>query len=146
MRSPRAAPPVKKRRCARANRQVILAKAEFAGETLLEDGDIIRVPETSNMVVVSGEVVFPNAFVFDRNASVENYVQRAGGYNQGADQARVMVVRQDGSVFQSADATPLPGDEILVLPKIETKNVELVRGITQIVYQIAVAARIALGL
>jgi protein involved in polysaccharide export with SLBB domain len=126
--------------------QVILAKAEFAGETLLEDGDIIRVPETSNMVVVSGEVVFPNAFVFDRNASVENYVQRAGGYNQGADQARVMVVRQDGSVFQAADATPLPGDEILVLPKIETKNVELVRGITQIIYQIAVAARIALGL
>ena len=34
----------------------------------------------------------------------------------------------------------------MVLPKIETKNVEVARAITQIVYQIAVAARIALGL
>jgi protein involved in polysaccharide export with SLBB domain len=126
--------------------QVILAQAEAARETLLEDGDIIRVPETSNMVMVSGEVIFPNALVYDRNASVETYVQRAGGYNQGADKARVMVVRQDGSVSQAEGASPQPGDEILVLPKIETKNVELVRGITQIIYQIAVAARIALGL
>ena len=126
--------------------QVILAQAELAGETLLEDGDIIRVPETSNMVMVSGEVLFPNALVFDRSASVETYVQRAGGYNQGADKARVMVVRQDGSVAPAEGTTPQPGDEILVLPKIETKNVELVRGITQIIYQIAVAARIALGL
>jgi hypothetical protein len=39
-----------------------------------------------------------------------------------------------------------PGDVIMVLPKIETKNVEVARGITQIIYQTAVAARIALGL
>lgn len=126
--------------------QVVLAQSETAHHTLLEDGDIIRVPELSNMVMVSGEVVLPNALVFDSNATVETYVQRAGGYNQGADKSRVVVVRQDGSVTQAESATPQPGDEILVLPKIETKNVELVRGITQIIYQIAVAARIALGL
>jgi hypothetical protein len=126
--------------------QVILAQSDSAGETLLEDGDIIHVPETSNMVIVSGEVMFPNALVFDRTAGIDTYVQRAGGFTQTADQARVMVMRQDGSVTQAEGATPRPGDEILVLPKIETKNIELVRGITQIIYQVAVAARIALGL
>ena len=34
----------------------------------------------------------------------------------------------------------------MVLPKIETKSIEITRGITQIIYQIAVAARIAMGL
>ena len=126
--------------------QLLLSGLSNSGETLLEDGDLIRVPEVSNLVQVSGEVLFPNALVFDARADLDTYVRRAGGYTQGADQARVMVVHQDGSVATTKGAPVLPGDEIMVLPKIETKNVEVARGITQIVYQIAVAARIALGL
>jgi protein involved in polysaccharide export with SLBB domain len=126
--------------------QVVLAGAGAAGETLLEDGDVIRIPETSNLVLVSGEVLFPAALVFQPAAGIDDYVSRAGGYNQGADRARVAVVRQDGSVSNASVAELRPGDEIMVLPKIETKNVEVARAITQIVYQIAVAARIALGL
>lgn len=126
--------------------QVVLAKREEAPDTLLEDGDVIRIPEQSNLVLVSGEVLFPNALVFDPDASVEDYVTRAGGYNQGADKARVVVVRQDGSVLNARDTGLQPGDEVMVLPKIETKNVEITRGITQIVYQIAVAAKVLLGL
>jgi protein involved in polysaccharide export with SLBB domain len=104
------------------------------------------VPETSNLVLVSGEVLFPNALVFDRQAGVEAYIARAGGYTQGADRSRVMLVRQDGSIDAADRASMRPGDVIMVLPKIETKNVEVARGITQIIYQTAVAARIALGL
>jgi protein involved in polysaccharide export with SLBB domain len=126
--------------------QVVLAGTAGAGETLLEDGDVIRVPETSNLVLVSGEVLFPNALVFDRQAGVEAYIARAGGYTQGADRSRVMLVRQDGSIDAADRASMRPGDVIMVLPKIETKNVEVARGITQIIYQTAVAARIALGL
>jgi protein involved in polysaccharide export with SLBB domain len=126
--------------------QVILTHTDAAGQTLLEDGDLIRVPEISNVVLVSGEVIFPNAVVYDRRADLERYVAGAGGYTQGADRARVMVVHQDGSVGEAGNVEIRPGDEIMVLPKIETKNVELARGITQIIYQTAVAARIALGL
>lgn len=130
--------------------QVVLSSSAGAGETLLEDGDVIRVPETSNLILVTGEVTFPTALVFDRNASVDTYIQRSGGYTQGADKARIVVMRQDGSVSEGitdvASYRPKPGDEILVLPKIETKNVEVTRGITQILYQIAVAARVVLSL
>jgi hypothetical protein len=104
------------------------------------------VPERSNVVLVSGEVLFPNALIYEPRAGVETYVQRAGGYTQGADQARVLVVRHDGSIAAGSEVELRPGDEIMVMPRIETKNVEVARGITQIVYQIAVAARIALGL
>jgi protein involved in polysaccharide export with SLBB domain len=126
--------------------QVILADSTTAGETLLENGDVIRVPETSNLVQVSGEVLFPNALVYDARANIETYVQRAGGFTQGADKAKVVVVRQDGSVAETGTAPLRPGDEILVLPKIETKSIEITRGITQILYQIAIAAKVVLGL
>lgn len=133
--------------------QVIIGDTQGAGETLLEDGDVLRLPEQSNVVLVSGEVMMPNALIYDPQADTEAYVRRAGGYTQAADDARVLVVRQDGSIADASRigdkpaATELhPGDEILVLPKVQTKNVEVARGITQIVYQIAVAARIALGL
>ena len=126
--------------------QVILAGGTAAGETLMEDGDVIRVPEISSVVQVSGEVLLPNALAYDSAATLETYVQRAGGYTQGADKAQVMVVRQDGSVAESAAAALRPGDEIMVLPKIEAKNIEITRGITQIIYQMAVAAKVIFGL
>jgi hypothetical protein len=126
--------------------QVVLAGAAGAAETLLEDGDILRVPENSNLVMISGEVMVPNALIYDRAADLEAYVRQAGGYTQGADEARVLVFHQDGSVADATRTGLQPGDEIMVLPKIETKSIEVTRGITQIIYQIAVAARIALGL
>ena len=127
--------------------QVVLANKSEAADTLLEDGDLIRVPERSNTVLVTGEVIFPSALVYEPGTSIDQYVEQAGGYNQGADEARVVVLRQDGSVATSqGDADLQPGDEIMVLPKIETKNIEITRGITQILYQIAVSAKVLFGL
>ena len=125
--------------------QVLLAKRDEAGNTLLEDGDVIKVPEQSNLVLVSGEVILPNALVYDSKAGVEDYIRQSGGYTQGANQARVLVLRQDGSVVENTRQLQ-PGDEILVMPKIETKSIEIARGLTQILYQIAIAAKVALDL
>lgn len=126
--------------------QIILSDGGSPSETLLEDGDVIQIPAVSNLVLVSGEVTFPNALVFDPRASFDDYIQRAGGYTQGSDREKVLVVRQDGSVSDAAQATLKAGDEIMVLPKIDTKRVEITRGITQIIYQIAVSAKVLFGL
>jgi hypothetical protein len=88
----------------------------------------------------------PNALVYDRAADLDGYIRAAGGYTQGADEARVLVFHQDGSVADATKAALQAGDEIMVLPKIQAKSIEVTRGITQIIYQIAVAAKIALGL
>ena len=76
---------------------------------------------------------------------LQAYIRQSGGYTQGANQARVLVLRQDGSVVENTRQLQ-PGDEILVMPKIETKSIEIARGLTQILYQIAIAAKVALDL
>ena len=57
-----------------------------------------------------------------------------------------MLLRRDGSFVDDEGAQPEPGDEILVLPVVGTKNVEVARGITQILYQLAIAARVVVDL
>ncbi|MCB1998146.1 MAG: polysaccharide export protein [Burkholderiaceae bacterium] len=127
--------------------QVVLAQGSDNSSLLMEDGDVLRLPERSDIVVVGGEVLFPSALAFDAGADASTYVQRAGGFTQGADQARMVLMRQDGSVVMATSAVPVrAGDQLLVLPRIETKDVEVTRGITQIVYQIAVAAKVLFGL
>ncbi|MEX8492408.1 polysaccharide biosynthesis/export family protein, partial [Sphaerotilus sp.] len=55
--------------------QVVLDQSEAARNTTLEDGDVIRIPERSSLVLVSGEVLFPNAVVHDAKSRVIDYVQ-----------------------------------------------------------------------
>ena len=47
------------------------------------------------------------------------------------------------SFLSSNDSKLEPGDQIIVLPAIDTKILQAVKDITQIVYQIAIAANVA---
>jgi protein involved in polysaccharide export with SLBB domain len=125
--------------------QVLLAGRSAMGSTLLEDGDTLNVPEESNLVSVSGQVVFPSALVYQAGSSIDDYIAQSGGFQENAEQNRIIVLHQDGSVATTG-ATPVAGDEIMVLPRIDVKRVEVARGISQILFQIAVAARVVLGL
>lgn len=133
--------------------QVVIAQSETKEELLLENGDILNVPTKDGLVLVSGEVLFPNAIAYGSKLSLDDYVKKAGGYTQNADSARIVVARRDGSFaeasgdrgfFQLTNNLPSiqAGDEILVLPKIDVKSRQFFKELTQIVYQIAVSARI----
>jgi protein involved in polysaccharide export with SLBB domain len=139
--------------------QVVIAQTEARFQLLLENGDILRVPTKDGLVLVSGEVLFPNAVAFDNSLGLEDYIQRAGGYTQNADAARLVVARRDGSFAQannekgffgwgnnSASISVRAGDEILVLPKIDVKSRQIWKDLTQIIYQVAVSTKVVLGL
>ena len=55
-----------------------------------------------------------------------------------------MLRRQDGTFTESKRARPQPGDEILVVPTVGARTLEVTRGITQILFQIAVVAGVVL--
>jgi protein involved in polysaccharide export with SLBB domain len=134
--------------------QVVMGAGAGRDDLLLENGDIIRVPVRDGLVIVSGDVLFPNAVVFDKSMSLEQYIARAGGYTQNAKQSRVIIAHANGSftdatsedsIFSVGGAAKVKaGDKILVLPKIDVKNRQFLKDITQIIYQIAVSAAVVL--
>lgn len=138
--------------------QVLIAQAANRDELLLENGDILRIPTKDGLVLVSGEVLFPNTIAFDTSLSLDDYIRRAGGFTQSADASRVVVAHRDGSFDKAADeggffgsadgrsAVVREGDEVLVLPKIDVKSRQFWKEMTQIIYQIAVSAKVVFKL
>lgn len=108
----------------------------------LQNGDVITIPERSDSLLISGEVLVPQSVVFTDGRSVEEYIAGAGGLTQHADDDHILVVRQNGEVRNADGVTLQSGDEIVVLPKVPTKNLQLATSISQILYQIAVAAKV----
>jgi protein involved in polysaccharide export with SLBB domain len=127
--------------------QVLIAQSKGRDQLLLENGDILRVPTRDGLVLVSGEVLFPNTIALDPKLGVEDYINLSGGYTQKADTSRIVIAHRDGSFEDAKNNGKIrAGDEILVLPQVETKSLEITRAITQILYQIAVSARVLLTL
>ena len=126
--------------------QVVLAGRETVRDTLLQDGDVVLIPERNSIVMVHGEVTMPTAIAYDSGSTVADYIELAGGTIQRRGDVRILLLRQDGTFVESDRARPEPGDEILVVPTVGAKNMEVARGISQILFQIAVVARVALDL
>lgn len=127
--------------------QVVIAEGVSARDVALEDGDVIVVPQKTSLVLVQGEVQFPAAMVFQKGRQAKAYIEDAGGFTPSADEDNILVMRRSGVVVKNSRFYSLSaGDEIFVMPKVDSKNTETVRAITQIIYQIAVSAKVVLGL
>lgn len=126
--------------------RLVVAYNDRIADVRLQDGDVITIPEISDSILISGEVLVPQAAVYRPGMSVIDYVESAGGFTQRADDDHILLVRQNGAV-ENARNTPLrPGDEILVMPEAPTHNLQLAATLTQILYQVAVATRVAVDL
>jgi protein involved in polysaccharide export with SLBB domain len=127
--------------------QVLVAQATERNKLLLENGDIVKIPARDGLVLVSGEVLFPNAIAYDVKLTLDDYIRRAGGYTQNADNSRIVVAHRDGSFDQGEDDPKMrEGDQVLVLPKVDVKSRQIVKEMSQILYYIAVSAAVIVGL
>ena len=106
---------------------------------LLEQGDLIVIPEKSDLIQIGGEVMMPQAVVYHPNMDIDDYVDLAGGYSERANEDQPMILKANGIVTTASNTKLEPGDQILILPKVDTQSV---KDLTQIVYQIAVAANV----
>ncbi|HEC1706221.1 TPA: SLBB domain-containing protein [Campylobacter coli] len=127
--------------------QIVIDKPKSYGSVLLEEGDIINVPSKNNLVIVQGEVTLPGAFVYNKGESLKYYINLAGGYGERADTSKVLVIRNNGKAQKySGSIDMMPGDSVLVLPKVDSENLQIFSMLTQILYQIAVATNVVLKL
>jgi len=125
--------------------KVVVADNGVIANIQLEQGDQIVIPNKTDLIQVGGEVLMPQAVVYNPQASLEDYVAWAGGFTERANDKRIAVVHANGLVEFKGQGSVKAGDQILVLPKVDSKNMQSVKDITQIIYQIAVAADVVLN-
>ena len=132
--------------------QVIINSSSDLSSVIIEDGDKIFIPKKSQVVVVEGEVSLPNAQTFVDSYTVEDYIKSCGGYSPRANKEKVLIVKKNGRVITYNASSWWgehsfiieAGDSILVLGKVDSKNIQITSSVTQILYQVAVGAAVVL--
>jgi protein involved in polysaccharide export with SLBB domain len=136
----------------------------------MEKGDMLVVPETPGIVTVIGEVFNPTALLYEQGNTLEYYLARVGGPTKEADRKQLALIRADGSVVSMTQSsmrqiawdkdghqwsfggnfmglTLDPGDTIVVPRKLDRVPwIKSTKDITQIVFQIAVAAGVVFAI
>jgi protein involved in polysaccharide export with SLBB domain len=125
---------------------LVVSKNGVLEDVLLQPDDVITIPERTNIVQISGEVMVPQAMVYVSGESLQGYINRVGGYTERADQDRHLVLRRNGEVIPLLEGeTKLaiqPGDEIISMPEIPSRSIEVVQLVTETIFRIASAAAI----
>ena len=88
--------------------------ANSPDNVVLVDQDQVTIPRRPDAVNVLGQVYSPNAIVYRPGLTTRDYLNQAGGPNEGADPEHIMVIKADGSVMtdegikQSKESTMFP--------------------------------------
>lgn len=124
---------------------VVVTRGGNTSDIILEEGDEVIIPQRSDVVQISGEVVIPKAIVYEKGMSLEAYVNNAGGFTDRADKNTILVVHPNGEIAQ-AKSTPIRnGDLLLVLPSYDGKNFQIFKDIIQVLYQVAIATKVVVS-
>lgn len=125
---------------------IVVSRGGQVNDIWLEDGDEIVIPQKSNVVQITGEVVMPKSIAFEEGMSLDDYLAAAGGVSDRGDEKHILVAKQNGEVGLAEHLGIKAGDRILVLPKVDVKSLLLAKDLMTIVYQIAVATKVAVDL
>ena len=106
----------------------IISNPDGIDDILLQEGDVLSIPKQKNEIKVNGEVMMPSEVVYKNDASLNYYIDKAGGYTDNARERKVYVIYPNGDasrikhfLFFKQYPTITPGSEILV-PKIPDKK------------------------
>ncbi|WP_226645132.1 polysaccharide biosynthesis/export family protein [Microbulbifer variabilis] len=144
---------IKQARKAEPRGQVVIANNPIATEMLLEDGDELVVPLKASTVSIVGEVIFPTSLVYNKKNTLEDYIELAGGFANNANHDELVILHLDGTISRIDDNDfddrlgdrLRPGDEIMVMPKIQSSELQVTKDVTEILYRIAVGTAAVLS-
>jgi protein involved in polysaccharide export with SLBB domain len=135
----------------------------------LEGGDVLTVPKRPGVIHVVGEVFNETSLLYEDDGTVNYYLRRVGGMTKEADKKQLSVIKADGSVISKQQGRGKlvfwdgesnqwffsgfmnlelePGDTIVVPRKLDRLLwLKTTKDITQIVFQIAVAAGVVFAI
>ena len=107
------------------NLEEIMANPGSEADVVLQEGDVIYVPEYQNTVKITGNVLYPNTVTYKKNMRVKDYVEMAGGYGFEAKKSRAFIIYMNGTVAKAKKRSSKvvePGCEIIIPQKRKGKN------------------------
>ncbi len=78
----------------------ILKNPDDEENIILQDGDVITIPEQLNSVKVVGAVNFPSSVVYEEGKGLDHYINAAGGYTDLANKKGVSIRLANGRVIR----------------------------------------------
>ncbi len=97
-----------------------LENPNSSANIVLREGDVLTVPQYTNTVKISGDVMYPSSINFKEGAALSYYIERAGGYGDNARRSKVYAIYLNGSVKlinRHSRRDIEPGCEIIVPSK-----------------------------
>lgn len=88
---------------------------------VLENEDVVTIPETPASVQVIGGVQQPSAHVYTSFQNVEFYINQSGGYSEFARRGDVMVIKPNGTVIKNGNVAIGRGDTVYIPEEIKVK-------------------------
>lgn len=121
-------------------RVVVTNSSGQIADIRLEEGDVIVIPARQQTVLVSGEVLSPQAVLWEPQMKTDDYVKRAGGYTERGRPGKWMIHRANGELVARGKGDIRPGDELIILPHIDPKYLQMGSDLLSLVYQVAISS------
>lgn len=108
----------------------ILKNPGSAFDYVLKEGDQVIIPEVSQEVRISGEILNPIGLAFQSGKSLKYYINRAGGFSEKAQKRKTFVIYSDGTTrvthsFLGRNYPNIePGSQIIVPQKPEKQRID----------------------
>ena len=106
-----------------------LNNTESSDNILLEEGDIINIDRSSNLVKISGEVYYPTLIPYKEHTNLKYYINHAGSFTANARKSAAVVVYPDGKaksvkhfLFFRSYPSVKPRSEIFVPQKLRSNR------------------------
>lgn len=78
--------------------KIIATNSASKYDVQLQEGDILYIPTFNETVSVSGDVLYPVAVKYEEGATLKDYINQAGGFNNTALKSKSYVVEANGVV------------------------------------------------
>ena len=98
----------------------IMANPHSAIDPVLQEGDVIVVPQYMNTVSVSGSVRKPNSVVYNPKMKLKDYINEAGGYAERARKSGTFILYPNGHIKElgrNAKAKDIVGGSKIIVPQ-----------------------------
>ena len=98
----------------------IMKNPHTAIDPILQDGDVIMIPQYMTTVSISGSVRKPNSVVYDPKMNLKDYISEAGGYAERARKSGTFILYPNGHIKElgrNASAKDIVGGSKIIVPQ-----------------------------